>query len=233
MLPTGAPPGRLRRPGRRCLHPPGRTPPGNDGKAVLAARRRGHVPGSRISPPGFRDTRLPVQRVSGNRDHNSMPLACQLVKQAAISNTWLWMADTICTSQPDTFARLLRSGLTNQKRRSMIEAMTEVELWRSVEWHDCSRRLRGHPLSQVPRGYCRDHHQPSPGAQRLPRPHTVKERCKPWPDARYDDKVGSIIPHRLRREKAFCAGGGRRSAATRWLQGTMKAPITSTCSTPA
>jgi hypothetical protein len=47
------------------------------------------------------------------------------------------MADTICTqASPIPLPGSCGSGLTNQKRRSMIEAMTEAELYAPVEWRD-------------------------------------------------------------------------------------------------
>ncbi len=59
--------------------------------------------------PWLRDTRLPVQWISGNRDHKFHALACQLVKQGCnIKHLALDGGHNLHTSQPDTFARLLR-----------------------------------------------------------------------------------------------------------------------------
>ena len=82
---------------------------GNDGKAVAAMLRATSLGRQPDLVPWLRDTRLPVQWVSGNRDHKFHALACQLVKQGCnIKHLALDGGHNLHTSQPDTFARLLR-----------------------------------------------------------------------------------------------------------------------------
>lgn len=82
---------------------------GNDGKAVAAMLRATSLGRQPDLAPWLRDTRLPVQWVSGNRDHKFHALACQLVKQGCnIKHLALDGGHNLHTSQPDTFARLLR-----------------------------------------------------------------------------------------------------------------------------
>lgn len=82
---------------------------GNDGKAVAAMLRATSLGRQPDLAPWLRDTRLPVQWISGNRDHKFHALACQLVKQGCnIKHLALDGGHNLHTSQPDTFARLLR-----------------------------------------------------------------------------------------------------------------------------
>lgn len=90
----------------------------------------------------------------------------------------------------------------------MIEAMTEAELYAPIEWQDCSagyedilyhKSLDGIAKITINR----------PQVRNAFRPRTVKEMLQALADARYDDKVGTIILTGFG-EKAFCAGGDQK-----------------------
>ena len=98
-----------------------------------------------------------------------------------------------------------------------------------VEWHDCSAGYEDILYHKSPEGIAKITIN-RPQVRNAFRPRTVKEMLQALADARYDDKVGSIILTGFG-EKPSAPAATRRSAATTVATRTMKAPITSTCST--
>ena len=74
----------------------------------------------------------------------------------------------------------------------MIEAMTEAELYAPVEWHDCSAGYEDILYHKSPEGIAKITIN-RPQVRNAFRPRTVKEMLQALADARYDDKVGSIL----------------------------------------
>ena len=87
----------------------------------------------------------------------------------------------------------------------MIEAMTEAELYAPVEWRDCSAGYEDILYHKSQDGIAKITIN-RPQVRNAFRPRTVKEMLQALADARYDDKVGTIILTGFG-EKAFCAGG--------------------------
>ena len=90
----------------------------------------------------------------------------------------------------------------------MIEAMTEAELYAPIEWQDCSAGYEDILYHKSRDGIAKITIN-RPQVRNAFRPRTVKEMLQALADARYDDKVGTIILTGFG-EKAFCAGGDQK-----------------------
>lgn len=84
----------------------------------------------------------------------------------------------------------------------------EEKLYAPIEWQDCSEGFDDIFYHKSPEGIAKITIN-RPQVRNAFRPQTVKEMIQALSDARYDDKVGTIILTG-EGEKAFCAGGDQK-----------------------